>query len=180
MTSPALPEQYLPFPDEVGRNWRQVHLEIPLMLAALAIPRGVRVLEVGCGRGVALAPIGKHLRPAHLVGVDLDDALLAVAQASAPGVELVRADVRRLPFSNGQFDVVLDFGTCYHIAQPDVALAEIARVLAPGGMLATESKLSQVLSHPVRTRGRRLPWHAAPSLVPMRSAVLWESRRRIP
>ena len=171
-------DEYQPFPDEAGRNWRQVHLEIPLMLAALGVPRRVRVLEVGCGRGVALGPIRQHLDPSHLVGLDIDGELLDVARAAASTVELVRADVRQLPFGNAAFDVVIDFGTCFHIARPDAALGEIARVLAPGGMFATESKLSQLFSHPVRTRGRRLPWHAVPSLVPMRWSGLWESRRR--
>jgi hypothetical protein len=40
-------------------------------------------------------------------------------------------------------------------------------------------KLSQLLSHPVRTRGRFLPWTAVSLLTPLRRALLWESRRRV-
>ena len=153
------------------------------MLRVLSVPRGGRVLEVGCGRGIALAPLARRLVPARLAGVDVDAGLLELAsdriRASAVRAEMVAADVCKLPFADGDFDVVIDFGTCYHIARPDAALHEVARVLAPGGMFVTEMKLSQILSHPIRSAGRSLPWHVVPSLIPLRRALLWESRRRI-
>ena len=90
--------------------------------------------------------------------------------------ELFQGDVRSLPFPDGAFDVVLDFGTCYHIATPERALAEIARVLAPGGRLIHETPLAQLLAHPVRSSGRLLPWSAVPELVPHRNALLFASR----
>lgn len=152
------------------------------MLRSLRVPRGTRVLEVGCGRGVALRPFVQCLAPIRLTGLDFDDGLLAVAREriarEATPAELVLADVRDMPFSDGDFDVVIDFGTCFHIARPADALREIARVIAPGGIFVTETKLSQVLSHPIRSRRRWLPWTAAPALRPLRHALLWESRRR--
>jgi ubiquinone/menaquinone biosynthesis C-methylase UbiE len=83
-----------------------------------------------------------------------------------------------LPFPAGFFDVVIDFGTCYHISQPHVALREIVRVLKPGGVFATETRLSQLLSHPVRAACRRVPWAVAPELVRARHRLLWTSHRR--
>ncbi len=174
---------YRPFPDESGRNWRQEHLEIPLMLGALNLPRGGRVLEVGCGRGIALGALARRLAPARLAGVDVDAALLKIAKRHVRWgnvlADLVVADVRDLPFPAGDFDVVIDFGTCFHIAQPEAALREIARVIALGGIFVTEMKLSQVLAHPIRTRGRTLSWKVVPMLAPLRRALLWESRRRV-
>ncbi|HSK18792.1 MAG TPA: class I SAM-dependent methyltransferase [Longimicrobiales bacterium] len=173
--------EYRVFPDIGRRNWLQEHLEIPIMLTMLGLPRGARVLEVGCGRGVALPVFLRHLAPAHLVGLDLDATLLAQAQErlprNTPGTGLVQADVRRLPFRDAAFDIVIDFGTCYHIARPGNALREIERVLVPGGMFVTETRLSQLLSHPVRTRGRRLPWGGT-GLSRLRRALLWQSHRR--
>jgi ubiquinone/menaquinone biosynthesis C-methylase UbiE len=83
-----------------------------------------------------------------------------------------------MPFPDAAFDLVVDFGTCYHIARPETALAEIARVLAPGGLFVHETPLSQVLSHPVRSFGRRIPWRLGPWFERHRTALLWSARRR--
>jgi len=83
-----------------------------------------------------------------------------------------------MPFPDAAFDLVVDFGTCYHIARPETALAEISRVLTPGGLFVHETPLSQVLSHPVRSFGRRIPWRLGPSLERHRTALLWSARRR--
>ena len=174
--------EYEPFPNEEGRNSRQEALEIPLMIRALRLPRGARVLEIGCGRGVALPVLARQLDPTSLAGIDIDESLLDAARRRldehGTRAELVPGDVRRMPLADAAFDLVIDFGTCYHIARPDAALHEIARVLAPGGLLVEETPLSQLLSHPVRAFGRTIPWCAEPRLRLRRAALLWSSRRR--
>lgn len=57
-------------------------------------------------------------------------------------------------------------------------MGEIARVLAPRGLFCHETPLMQLLSHPVRSRGRSLPWDHVPQLLGGRRALLWSSRRR--
>lgn len=185
LTAPAararlsLPD-YQPFPNVERRNVFQEGLEIPLMVWALGLPRGGRILEVGCGRGVALPPLARALAPSRLVGIDVDADLVAEARGRVAergvAAELYHADVRELPFVASSFDVVIDFGTCYHISRPSEALAEIARVLAPGGLFVHETPLSQLLSHPVRAFGRRIPWRSAPRLAPHRARLLWSTR----
>jgi ubiquinone/menaquinone biosynthesis C-methylase UbiE len=174
-------EEYLPFPNEEGRNARQGSLEIPLMARLLGLPVGGRVLEIGCGRGVALPVLDRLLRPSRLVGLDPEAGFLDEARSrlSETGVvaELVPGDVRRMPFPDAAFDLVIDFGTCYHISRPETALGEIARVLEPGGLFVHETPLSQLLSHPVRSFGRRIPWRQAPRLQRHRTAGLWTARR---
>jgi ubiquinone/menaquinone biosynthesis C-methylase UbiE len=64
------------------------------------------------------------------------------------------------------------------IARSQTALDEIARVLAPGGALVYETKASQFLSHPVHSRGRRLPAPAPHALRHRRWAMLWASRTK--
>jgi ubiquinone/menaquinone biosynthesis C-methylase UbiE len=168
--------EYRPFPDHDTRNARQRRLEVPVMLRALGVPYDARILEVGCGRGVALPAIREHRAPARLVGLDIDSELLS--DADRTHAELVCGDVRAMPFPDASFDVCLDFGTCYHIARPLDALREIARVLRPGGRFCHETPLSQLISHPVRWGFRLLPWSAVPELEPARRAGLWSVRLR--
>ena len=171
-----------PFPSVAPRNSLQEHIELPLMLRALAIPTGGHVLEVGCGRGVALPVLNERLTPASLTGIDVDDDALAHARLHAmdrrADVRLHRADVRVLPFREASFDLVFDFGTCYHIANAALALREIARVMKPGGLFVTETVLSQLVAHPLRTRGKPLPWPAVPALRRVRHAGLWQMRQK--
>jgi SAM-dependent methyltransferase len=95
----------------------------------------------------------------------------------------VHADVRALPLDAGSFDLVIDFGTCYHVGGgaegARQALAEVARVLRPGGLFVHETPVAQHLAHPIRSFGRTLPWGAVPELVRDRAAVLWAGRRRV-
>jgi len=181
-SSAQIASEYRPFPNEHGRNWRQEHVEIPLMLRSLRLPRRARVLEIGCGRGIALPTLARHLTPARLVGIDIDLTLLADAQRrlreTGTRAELIVADVRCLPFPDGYFDLIIDFGTCFHVARADQALNEVARTLRFAGIFATETRLSQLLSHPIRSRGRSLPWRAAETLAPRRRAGLWQSHWR--
>jgi ubiquinone/menaquinone biosynthesis C-methylase UbiE len=181
-TQPQPAERYRPFASIARRNLMQEHLEVPALIRALGLPRGGRILEVGCGRGMALPPIAKLCEPARLVGLDVDAAALADARRHVAGrglaAELVEGDVRAIPFPDASFDVVVDFGTCFHISRPEQALAEITRVLAPGGWFVYETPVSQLLSHPVRSFGRRLPWRSAPSLTRCRGRLLWGARRK--
>jgi ubiquinone/menaquinone biosynthesis C-methylase UbiE len=175
--------EYQPFPNEEGRNSRQSQLEIPAMVRALEIPTGKRILEVGCGRGVALPVLDRLCSPRLLVGLDIDPELLVEAAANlhehGTTAQLCAADVRRMPFADESFDVIIDFGTLFHIAKPQAASAEIARVLAPGGMFVHETMASQLLSHPVRSRGRRLPRLEHDGLRQKRWAMLWASHTKV-
>ena len=179
---PGAGKGYRAFPNIEARNFNQEKIEIPLLCLLLDLPLGGRVLEVGCGRGIALPPLSRRLAPSSLTAIDIDGELVgeAVKHAESRGITatIQRADVRRLPFGGGSFDLVIDFGTCYHIERPEHALAEIERVLVPGGFLVYETVAAQLLSHPIRSFGRRLPWRAIPTLLPDRHAGLWATRRK--
>jgi SAM-dependent methyltransferase len=131
---------------------------------------------------MALAPIARLCQPRVHAAIDIDPKFVAEARAGATkariDVRIQVADIRELPFNDGSFDVVIDFGTCYHIDRQECALVEIARILASGGLFVHETPLSQLLAHPIRTRGRALPFAAAPSLRPDRWAGLWATRRK--
>jgi SAM-dependent methyltransferase len=179
-------ESYVTFRNVEARNDLQSRFEIPLMLRMLRPPRGGRVLEIGCGRGIALPVLATLLAPSSLVGLDIDGELIAIAservRTKLISALVIRGDARALPLDSASFDLVIDFGTCYHIGGGTdgarAALREIGRVLRPGGLFIHETRVAQRLAHPVRSFGRRLPWKSAPELRPYQRAVLWSMRRK--
>jgi SAM-dependent methyltransferase len=184
MRSAAAEGEYRSFPEKPDRNARQRIVEVPLFVRCLGLDRRARILEVGCGAGVALPVLHRLCAPHLLAGLDIDGiALTSAAEGVArlnPPVQLIHADVRAIPVRDGFFDAVVDFGTCYHIARPGDALSEIERVLTPGGVLATETKLSQFLSHPIRSHGRTLRLDVNSALRLRRHCGLWMSLEKMP
>jgi SAM-dependent methyltransferase len=89
------------------------------------------ILDVGCGGGAILSSLGKA--GARLVGVEVSDE--AVASLRERGIESERVDLDqgRLPFPDRTFDAVLCYDVFEHLFAPEALLAEIRRVLAPGG-----------------------------------------------
>jgi len=105
-------------------------------LVEFVAPRaGERVLDAACGPGIvtgALAASGMRA-----VGVDLTAEMIAEARASQDG-SFVRGDGLRLPFGDRTFDVVVSRNSLHHMAEPDVVIREMVRVLQPGGRLVVE------------------------------------------
>ena len=103
---------------------------VPLLVAAVG--RGKRVLDLGCRSGA----LTRHfLEGNSVVGLDVD--ANALAKAAALGIEPVRANVEEtLPFDDGSFDAVVAGELLEHLQFPDALVAEIRRVLRPGGVLA--------------------------------------------
>lgn len=95
---------------------------------------GVDVLEVGCGTGLILSRLSRSAR--SVVGLDLSGAMLATAARRVPSV--LQAEASRLPFPDDTFDVVVSFKVLAHVRRIEEVLAEIARVVRPGGHVALE------------------------------------------
>jgi ubiquinone/menaquinone biosynthesis C-methylase UbiE len=91
-----------------------------------------RVLEVGCGWGELAARIERELGCA-LVALDLSPRMVELARGR--GVDAYVADVQALPFEDAAFDYAVAAWMLYHVPDLDRGLAELARMLRPGGRL---------------------------------------------
>jgi ubiquinone/menaquinone biosynthesis C-methylase UbiE len=96
------------------------------------------VVDVGCGSGKYVAPARRRCR--HYVAADLSLGMLT--QLESPIPDRINLNAEQIPLTNNSADVVLANHMLYHVPDQDAAVAEIARVLRPGGRLlaATNSK----------------------------------------
>ncbi len=110
-------------------------------------------LDLGCGTGFVTASLAA--RGWRAVGVDFSSPMLAAARAVSPDAALVRARAEALPVSAGRASLVTA-GTAFHWMAPQPTVAEIARVLAPGGWCAIFWRLSVRDSPPMKVVGEVL------------------------
>jgi arsenite methyltransferase len=121
------------------------------LVAALALAGSERVLDAGCGRGLALIACAKQLTTGKAVGIDLwavkdlsdNNPEAARANAAAEGVgdrvEIETGNITALPFPDASFDAIISMTVIHNIHSRDGrdrALRELVRVLKPGGRAA--------------------------------------------
>jgi ubiquinone/menaquinone biosynthesis C-methylase UbiE len=103
------------------------------------VPGGTSVLDIPCGGGVAFRGLHPE-QELRYVAADLSPVMLGRARAEAKRrhlhwIESIEADVETLPFEDGSFDLCVTYTGLHCFAAPAAALAEMARVLRPGGEL---------------------------------------------
>ncbi|HJZ86585.1 MAG TPA: class I SAM-dependent methyltransferase [Polyangia bacterium] len=131
-------------------------VEVPLLLRKGGPLPGGRALEIGCGRGAGARLILERFGAERVVAVDLDPAQVERARAHAGPLLDHRAEFRvgdaaRLDFPDASFDAVFDFAVLHHVPPWRQAVAEIGRVLKPGGRFYFEDLLKDlILSRPFR------------------------------
>ncbi|WP_432570916.1 class I SAM-dependent methyltransferase [Kineococcus sp. SYSU DK005] len=99
--------------------------------------RGRDVLEVGSGRGGGASYLSRYRHPRSVVGVDLSARAVALSRRHrrGPGLSFVQGDAQSLPFPDASFDVVVNVESSHCYASVPAFLAEVRRVLRPGGEL---------------------------------------------
>ncbi|MFM2068271.1 MAG: hypothetical protein RLZZ584_3180 [Pseudomonadota bacterium] len=108
------------------------------LLAALVPLDGQRVIELGCGAARLARSLLQRHPGSTVVGLEVDDRQHAKNLADpAPGLAFVAAGAQAIPFDDGRFDLALMLKSLHHVplALMDQGLAEVARVLRPGGHL---------------------------------------------
>ncbi|MDQ3777814.1 MAG: class I SAM-dependent methyltransferase [Actinomycetota bacterium] len=100
---------------------------------AARLPRGARVLDLGCGDGSKIARLARTF---ELVAVDLSEEQLRLARPRLPGAELICADFGELDFAEASFDAVTALYSVMHLPREEHSglFERIARWLKPGGL----------------------------------------------
>jgi ubiquinone/menaquinone biosynthesis C-methylase UbiE len=105
----------------------------------LDVPKDLRWLDVGCGNGAFTAELIARCAPATVMAIDPSDDQLAYARIR-PGVKTAEfrvGDAQKLAFDDDSFDVAIMALVISFLPDPDKAVAELARVVRPGGWVAT-------------------------------------------
>lgn len=101
---------------------------------ALGVTSGTRLLDAGCGAGLALQLARK--RGATVTGLDASAGLLEVARRRLPDVRIDQGDLVDLPYADGSFDAITAFNSVQYADDPVAALRELRRVAVPAGKVA--------------------------------------------
>jgi ubiquinone/menaquinone biosynthesis C-methylase UbiE len=139
-TAPSAEEQ---FDEQASRTLTAIYLTPDVVaqrekVMALFTPQpGEHALDIGCGPGLTTEALARAVgAQGSVLGIDIAPPMLDSARkqcAGLPQVGFERADVIRLPYEDGRFDVALASQVYEYVEQIDAALVELARVIRPGG-----------------------------------------------
>ena len=168
--------------DAKSRYWKDVYAENSLFgvihqqriqlalrwLDECELPRGLRVLDVGCGAGILAVDLARR---GHVVdGLDASQAMIELASqvlvdaGVADSVRVRVGDAHNLPFPTSSYDFVISLGVLPFVHTPSLALTEMARVVKPNGHVLVSSDNLLRLNHLLDPR-------YTPVLAPMRQVV---------
>lgn len=119
-----------------GDDWGDLYADIARLRD---VPAGTQILDIPCGGGLAFRGLAPGT-PVRYVAADVSQFMLDLARAEAarrglPGIDFVPANVDQLPFDDAAFDLCLSYNGLHCFPDPARAVAEMARVLRPGGQL---------------------------------------------
>ena len=110
-----------------------------IFLDWLAPSRGLRWIDVGCGSGAFTELLVERCAPAEVAGIDPSEAQLSFARARPAGqiAKFHQGDALALPFPDSRFDAAVMALVIFFVPDPGAGVAEMTRVVCPGGMVAT-------------------------------------------
>jgi SAM-dependent methyltransferase len=141
-----------------------------MLLRSMPLEGAQRVLDLGCGVGALLPHLREAAPGALVVGLDRTEAMVSLASTA-----FARAvgDATHLPFEDGCLDAVTMAFMLFHLPEPSAALAEVGRVLRPGGPLGVLTWGGENTSRAFLEWDAELESHGAPSTGPK---LAWHER----
>lgn len=100
---------------------------------------GQRALDVGAGTGALTAPLVEALGAHAVAAIDPSESFVGILRSRFPGVDVHRGVAERLPFDDGAFDIAAAQLVVHFMSDPVAGLSEMARVSAPGGVVAASA-----------------------------------------
>lgn len=142
-------------PEGSARGPRNIHGRLALMNALVPLT-GVRLLDVGCGRGDYTVEMARGFDEVDAIDVEADRLGLLTANRPANVTTQLMSGLRT-DFADGRFDVVTAIETLEHVGSPAALFGEVTRVLRPGGafVLTTPNRWWPFEQHGVLVGGRR-------------------------
>jgi SAM-dependent methyltransferase len=109
----------------------------PLLIGFAGVQVGERALDVGCGPGSLTEALAELVGPDHVAAVDPSEPFAAASAERVPGADVHVGTAESLPWSDGAFDVALSQLVVNFMADADTGVAEMRRVVRPGGTVAS-------------------------------------------
>ena len=133
------------------RRWLQRAVEVPILLRLGGRMAGGTALEIGCGQGAGLELILGRFGADRVVGIDLDETMIALARRRLDGrdhVDIRVGDAAAIDLPDASVDAVFDFAIVHHVPDWRAAIGEIQRVLRPGGRFYYSEVTKHALDRP--------------------------------
>jgi SAM-dependent methyltransferase len=127
-----------------------------VLLDRLALPGDARVLDVGCGTGALTQRLVEHVGAANVVACDPSESFVTAMRREFPDLRVEHCGAEDLPFPDAQFDATLAQLVVHFMTDPARGLSQMARVTAPGGVVA-----ASVWDHSANAGPLSLYWTAA-------------------
>lgn len=141
-------DEYRQLAPTYDKRWADyIDASIELTLEQFPSQMGGRVLDVGCGTGRLLQDIQQRNASTELFGIDISDAMLALAREKIGATAtLITADLTQLPFADSYFDAIVSSSVLHYLENQQQGIAEMARVLRPGGSIVITDWCKDFLS----------------------------------
>ena len=128
---------------------------------------GQKILEIGCGNGIGTLLIEEIFQPRELIATEYDPRLVEIAQMKNQGTRarVEAGDATALRFQDGEFDAVIGLSVIHHIPNWRDCIAEMHRVIKPGGLLIIKELSLETFQTPIGKIARRIVEHPYDSML---------------